>query len=257
MAKTQKVIHKFTDMQAFVKDNNITKCREFPYFEGDYWPNVIEDKIKEIKTEEKDAAAGASGKKGSKKGAKKGDSKATKSKKGKSSSKKGKVSLAKGEEDLADRCFEVLEKHKDVFFIAYLNDPRSPQAAKDRPITDPDELIAIEMMDGRDGFLGMCRDEHREFSTLRRARHSSLVLLHNLHNADAQDFSFTCNNCEKPIDAMDYRYGNVFHSLTFQRSHRNILSSGGIALSARTMTSARNATRRLNTPTSWRSSDTG
>jgi E1A/CREB-binding protein len=204
-AKHQKVIHKYTDMQQFVKDNNITRCRDFPYFEGDYWPNVIEDKIKEIKAEEQEAEGGG-GKKGAKKGAKKGDTKSsTKSKKGKGSAKKGKVSLAKGEEGLADRCLEVLEKHKDVFFIAYLNDPRTTAANIDRPTSDPDDLMAIEMMDGRDGFLGMCRDEHREFSTLRRARHSSLVLLHSLHNADAQDFSFSCNTCEKPIDAMDYR----------------------------------------------------
>jgi hypothetical protein len=97
------------------------------YFEGDFWPNVFEDKIKEIKAEEEaDGEEDASGKGGKKEGGKKkGSSKKSKSKgasnsKGKSSSKKGKVSLAKGEEDLADRCLELLEKHKDVFFIAYV-----------------------------------------------------------------------------------------------------------------------------------------
>jgi hypothetical protein len=88
----------------------------------------------------------------------------------------------------------------------YFDKPDAIAAAKDQPIRDPDDLIALDMMDGRDGFLGMCRDDHREFSDLRKTRHSSLVLLHALHNADSADFSFSCNNCEKPIDAMDFRW---------------------------------------------------
>jgi E1A/CREB-binding protein len=33
-------------------DNNVQSVAEMPYFEGDFWPNVIEESIKELDREE-------------------------------------------------------------------------------------------------------------------------------------------------------------------------------------------------------------
>ncbi|KAK6015661.1 TAZ zinc finger [Ostertagia ostertagi] len=52
------------------------------------------------------------------------------------------------------------------------------------------------MMDGRDTFLTRARDEHWEFSSLRRAKFSTLALCHALHESDVnKDMSYTCNKC--------------------------------------------------------------
>ena len=44
-------------MQDIYKDsieNNINKVTDLPYFEGDFWPNVLEDIIKELDVEEEE-----------------------------------------------------------------------------------------------------------------------------------------------------------------------------------------------------------
>lgn len=51
------------------------------------------------------------------------------------------------------------------------------------PIVDPDASINCDLMDGRDAFLTMAREKHYEFSSLRRAKWSSLALLYELHNS--------------------------------------------------------------------------
>ena len=35
-------------------ENNMKSVTEVPYFEGDFWPNVLEDSIKELEQEEED-----------------------------------------------------------------------------------------------------------------------------------------------------------------------------------------------------------
>ena len=44
-------------LQDILKDaieNNITSASDLPYFEGDFWPNVLEDSIKELEQEEEE-----------------------------------------------------------------------------------------------------------------------------------------------------------------------------------------------------------
>jgi hypothetical protein len=45
-------------------------------------------------------------------------------------------------------------------------------------------------MDGRDAFLTMARDKHYEFSSLRRCKYSTLVMLYELHTQVKQVFSY-------------------------------------------------------------------
>ncbi len=105
-----------------------------PYFEGDFWPNVLEESIKELdqeeeekrKREEAEAAAtevdescvdtieGPDGAKGKKKGQKSGRNK--KANKSKSSQRKNnkKTNMPQGTSDLSAKLFATMEKHKEV-----------------------------------------------------------------------------------------------------------------------------------------------
>ena len=74
-----------------------------------------------------------------------------------------------------------MEKHKEVFFVIRLHSTQS--AASLPPINDPDTSLNCDLMDGRDAFLTLAREKHFEFSSLRRAKFSTMALLYELHNS--------------------------------------------------------------------------
>lgn len=37
-----------------VTEDRLTSAKELPYFEGDFWPNVLEESIKELEQEEEE-----------------------------------------------------------------------------------------------------------------------------------------------------------------------------------------------------------
>ena len=90
-----------------------------------------------------------------------------------------------------------MDKHKEVFFVVRLHSSQS--AASLPPVNDPDSSIACDLMDGRDAFLTLARDKHYEFSSLRRAKFSSLAMLYELHNSSNDRFMYTCNNCKRQL----------------------------------------------------------
>lgn len=73
-------------------------------------------------------------------------------------------------------------------------------AATLQHIHDPDPYISCDLMDGRDAFLTMARDKHQEFSSLRRAKFSTLALLYELHNQQKDNFVYTCNTCKAHVE---------------------------------------------------------
>jgi len=85
-----------------------------------------------------------------------------------------------------------------VFFVVRLHIPS--KLAELGPVNDPDVLIANDLMDGRDAFLMMARDKHYEFSSLRRAKFSSMAMLYELHTQARDSFVYTCNNCHANVD---------------------------------------------------------
>ena len=85
-----------------------------------------------------------------------------------------------------------------VFFVIRLNSSTGPQA--NSPIVDPDPAIQCDLMDGRDAFLNMAREKHYEFSSLRRAKFSTMALLYELHNQGKDAFVYTCNNCKANVE---------------------------------------------------------
>ncbi|KPM08485.1 histone acetyltransferase-like protein 2 [Sarcoptes scabiei] len=104
--------------------------------------------------------------------------------------------------ELTAKIFATMEKHKEVFFVVRLHSSQS--AACLPPISDPDSIINCDLMDGRDAFLTMARDKHFEFSSLRRAKFSSLSMLYELYNCNNDRFYYTCNNCKRSMG--DTRY---------------------------------------------------
>ena len=44
----------FQDILKDAIENNVQSAAEIPYFEGDFWPNVLEESIKELDQEEEE-----------------------------------------------------------------------------------------------------------------------------------------------------------------------------------------------------------
>lgn len=106
------------------------------------------------------------------------------------------------EQELTSRIYATMEKHKEVFFVIRLH-PQSAVSALEAT-TDSDALISCDLMDGRDAFLTLAREKHYEFSSLRRAKYSSVALLYELHNSTNGGFVYTCNKCKRHVG--DTRY---------------------------------------------------
>ena len=85
-----------------------------------------------------------------------------------------------------------------VFFVIRLHNQQI--AASLPPITEPDPAMSCELMDGRDAFLTTARENHYEFSSLRRAKLSSMALLYQLHNQGKDAFVYTCDNCKAAVE---------------------------------------------------------
>ena len=67
-------------------------------------------------------------------------------------------------------------------------------------LTDTDPLIQCELMESRDAFLSFAREKHCEFSSLRRAKYSSVQFLVELHSSSSDKGSYTCNACRQICD---------------------------------------------------------
>ena len=65
---------------------------------------------------------------------------------------------------------------------------------------DPDPLLSCDLMEGRDAFLTLAQEEHWEFSSLRRAKYSTLAMLVTLHTQGGERFLYTCNMCQQPVE---------------------------------------------------------
>lgn len=189
---------------------------KLPYFEGDYWPRIIDECIVSA---EKDEEIDKRKQQEESSNISDDDTFQTDDgmpvkKQQKSSSSKKKNNLKKSAQNnkkkgglitgnpVVDRLFQQLEKHRDVFFTIKLFSPQDEQIViRQKPkIEDPDPLISCELMDTRDNFLGKSREEHWEYSQLRRSKWSTLNFCYTLHTQEQDKAlpAYTCNMCEQP-----------------------------------------------------------
>jgi E1A/CREB-binding protein len=66
-------------------------------------------------------------------------------------------------------------------------------------IDDDDEDMDCEFFNNRQAFLNLCRGNHYQFDELRRAKHTSMMVLWHLHNRDAPKFVQQCACCNREI----------------------------------------------------------
>jgi E1A/CREB-binding protein len=68
-------------------------------------------------------------------------------------------------------------------------------------IDDPDTKTekSIDDFDTRQAFLQLCQLNHYQYDFLRRAKHSSMMVLYHLHNPDAPNFVSQCQYCHQDI----------------------------------------------------------
>lgn len=66
-------------------------------------------------------------------------------------------------------------------------------------IDDDAEDLDCEFLNNRQAFLNLCRGNHYQFDELRRAKHTSMMVLWHLHNRDAPKFLQQCFACNREI----------------------------------------------------------
>ncbi|XP_013768849.1 histone acetyltransferase p300 isoform X2 [Pundamilia nyererei] len=206
-AVAERIVHDYKDIFKQATEDRLTSAKELPYFEGDFWPNVLEESIKELEQEEEERKREENSTSNESVDDTKGDSKNAKKKNNKKTS-KNKSSLSRANKkkpgmpnvsnDLSQKLYATMEKHKEVFFVIRLI--AGPMANALPPIADPDPLMACDLMDGRDAFLTLARDKHLEFSSLRRSMWSSTCMLVELHNQSQDRFVYTCNECKHHVE---------------------------------------------------------
>lgn len=217
-AISEQVIVDYKDIFHQAKEDRLQSARELPYFEGDFWPNVLEESIKEIEQEEEDRKQAEASEQaaaeeallfkfsplqsdqGTNSGLKNGkqNKKSKKANIKKTSQRTTKKKAPQIMNDLSDKLYQIMEKHKEVFFVIRLNTVEA--ISKMGPTVDPDPTQQCDLMDGRDAFLTMAREKHFEFSSLRRAKWSTMAMLIELHTSGQDKFTYMCNRCRNNVE---------------------------------------------------------
>ncbi|XP_018419432.1 PREDICTED: histone acetyltransferase p300 [Nanorana parkeri] len=204
---SERIVHDYKDIFKQATEDRLTSAKELPYFEGDFWPNVLEESIKELEQEEEERKREENtvldesvevGKGDSKNAKKKNNKKTSKNKSSLSRGNKKKPGMPNVSNDLSQKLYATMEKHKEVFFVIRLI--AGPAANSLPPVVEPDPLIPCDLMDGRDAFLTLARDKHLEFSSMRRAKWSTMCMLVELHTQSQDRFVYTCNECKHHVE---------------------------------------------------------
>lgn len=106
---------------------------------------------------------------------------------------------------------EILEPGKNARLPNSYGPPPCPlnefriEVAMIRPKTVcNDPAMESPVFNVRDDFLDLCRGNHYQFDDLRRAKHSTAMILFFLHNPESETFMHHCNNCQQDIQGVRY-----------------------------------------------------
>jgi len=94
------------------------------------------------------------------------------------------------------------EKEAEVAPVIYVLDSKGRRV---KVIDDDSEEMDCEFLNNRQAFLNLCQGNHYQFDQLRRAKHSSMMVLWHLHNRDAPKFVQQCTTCSREI-LQGYRF---------------------------------------------------
>ncbi|KAL5974249.1 hypothetical protein ACLOJK_030913 [Asimina triloba] len=187
----------------------VTAAR-LPYFDGDYWPGAAEDMINQLRQEED-----------GRKQQKKGKTKKTITKRALKAAGQADLSGNASKDALlmqkepagcydAEQKLEERERHpingrEKHAFHPFSNSRGNHLQVEVNGVPadtkDKDEILESEFFDTRQAFLSLCQGNHYQYDTLRRAKHSSMMVLYHLHNPTAPAFVTTCNVCQMDIEA--------------------------------------------------------
>jgi hypothetical protein len=92
-----------------------------------------------------------------------------------------------------DKKADTLEKEPVVTYVT------DSKGRKVKVIDDDEEEMDCEFLNNRQAFLNLCQGNHYQFDHLRRAKHSSMMVLWHLHNRDAPKFVQQCTTCSREI----------------------------------------------------------
>ncbi|XP_035231399.1 CREB-binding protein-like isoform X1 [Stegodyphus dumicola] len=202
------IIVDYKDIFMQALEDNLKSVSELPYFDGDYWPDVLEHSIKELANEERKAKASAVA--SSKLNIEQEDDMQPQKKKRKSDCSKmlnkskcshrksNKFNVMFPSNDLSAKLYSTMEKFRKAFYVIHLHSAET--AEKLPPVVDPDPSISCDLMDSRDVFLTFTRENNYEFSSLRRAKFSTMALLCELRTQGQDNSVFVCNKCHKYIE---------------------------------------------------------
>lgn len=221
------------------RKTKVTAAR-LPYFDGDYWPGAAEDILMQRQQEEEDGRKHHKNKKAGTKRSSKATSHAELASNASKDSllmqKLGDTIHGMKEDfimvhlqhacthcclfivsgnrwvcsqcknfQLCDKCYEA-ERKLDERDMHPVNSREkhmlSPIVVTDVPADtkDKDDIMESEFFDTRQAFLSLCQGNHYQYDTLRRAKHSSMMVLYHLHNPTAPAFVTTCNMCQHDIE---------------------------------------------------------
>ena len=102
----------------------------------------------------------------------------------------------------SDQASEATNRKQNADGNARGDSSNVPLDEKGRPIKVADddvEELDCEFFNNRQVFLNLCRGNHYQFDELRRAKHTSMMVLWHLHNRDAPKFVQQCASCLREI----------------------------------------------------------
>lgn len=185
------------DISPYTKGGNDAAIVRLPYFDEDYWPHFIEDTIEKIEKKSKTVKKPQS------------DSK----RKNKSQSNSNTTgSIHRRRRNLHSKLLSAMADYSQGFFCVQLHSTESAATLAVRsdptfrfffltnlyslqPIRDPDNFVDRFIMNGHSAFFDFARDNNYEFSSLRRAKFSTMCILYELHNHEMKTELYVCNIC--------------------------------------------------------------
>jgi len=95
-------------------------------------------------------------------------------------------------------CRDKIQKEKDSILpdaVLSSSEPRDGNGNLVKVIDDDKEELDCDFLNSRQEFLNLCRGNHYQFDELRRAKHTSMMVLWHLHNRHASKFVKVCACC--------------------------------------------------------------